>query len=155
MGRGLTTPVLVAVLALAGCPGATINNATPDADPPDAMITDPNYLGQACDATLNPCPAGWECLDQAGGNGAFCTKACVDQADPVCDLNYTGPGYGACILAPDGVTGLRCAVVCQDPAGPPEICPPGTTCNGTCLGTLQCTGEIVDQNQTVVGYSCQ
>ena len=143
-------------VALAGCEGGIVNNATPDATPipPDAP-PDPNYLGQACDPILTPCPAGWECLDQDGGNGAYCTRGCVGQQDPVCNAGYIGPGYGACILVPIGRTDTVCGIVCQDPAGPPTICPPGAACNGTCAAPLECTGLITDANQNVVGSSCQ
>jgi len=144
------------VLALAGCQGGIINNATPDATPipPDAA-PDPNYLGVACGGALPDCAAGWECLTQTGGNGSWCTKSCTGQADPSCNQGYLGPGFGACILTPLGRTDLVCAIVCADPAGPPTICPAGTTCNGSCNAPLQCTGVITDANQIQVGSSCQ
>lgn len=144
--------------ALIACQGGVIDNATPDATPipPDAPPP-PNYLGQACDAVALPCPAGWECLTQPGGNGSWCTKGCTGQADPSCDLGYIGPGWGGCILTPVGRVDLVCAIVCADPAGPPTICPSdGTaTCNGTCNAPLTCTGMITDANLNVVGSSCQ
>lgn len=153
--------ICLAILAIAllGCPGTVIENATPDATPlpPDAMIP-PNHLALACSNDLTApiaCPAGWECLTQKGGNGDWCTKSCTGQSDPSCDLGYTGPGYGACILAPPEGGGLKCAVVCSDPAGAPTICPEGTTCNGTCVDPLECTGVITDANQVQVGASCQ
>ena len=148
--------LLFVIAVLAGCEGGVVNNATPDATPipPDAP-PDPNYLGQACDPLLTPCPSGWECLDQKGGNGAFCTRACTGQMDPVCNAGYIGPGYGACILTPVGRTDTVCAIVCSDPAGPPDICPAGTQCTGTCIAPLECTGQITDINQNVVGSSCQ
>ena len=142
-------------LVLIACQGGVIDNATPDAVPipPDAPPA-PNYLGQACDVAL-PCPDGWECLTQAGGNGSWCTKGCTGQADPSCDAGYTGPGWGGCILTPIGRTDLVCAIVCSDPPTPPNICPADATCNGTCNVPLQCEGDITDQNLNVVGSSCQ
>jgi hypothetical protein len=146
-------------LTLVACQGGVIEQNTPDAAPqvPDASNV-PNYLGQTCSIDL-PCPSGWDCLTQPGGNGSWCTKACTTQSDPVCSNGYVGPGFGACILTPvEGSTpplARACAVVCSDPAGAPEICPAGVTCNGTCAAPLLCAGVITDANQIAVGMSCQ
>jgi hypothetical protein len=145
------------LLVTAACESGVINDQdlTPDAPPVIPDATPPNHLGLACDPMAAvPCPDNWECLTQLGGSGSWCTKPCTGQTDPSCNIGYTGPGWGACILTPMGAPGRVCAIVCQDLAGPPEICPPGEDCIGSCPAPLQCQSSITDGAGAQVGSSC-
>lgn len=161
------TPLTIAALALAlaacgddGDGGATIDAAIDAATVIDAPAAT-GQIGATCTGTgQGTCAAGFTCLTLTGGSGSWCSKRCADVQDPSCEDGYTGPGFAACIFKIDFPGGEQdvphCAVVCDDPAGGPMICPGGAQqCNGMCPGTLQCTANLTNmQTMMVVGKAC-
>ena len=78
--------------------------------------------------------------------------------DTSCEDGYTGPGFPRCQFNIDfggGMMQTMCAVICQDNAGGPLLCPDGATqCNGTCPGMLRCIYDVKNAQMDVVGKAC-
>ncbi len=133
-------------------------NPTPDS--PTAV----SALGTTCTPDANnpqgSCPAGFECLNLQGATNPWCSKTCTMGAGDQCADGYTGPGKAACILTvtPEGGgAGVSfCSVICMDSTGNNGICPAGQ-CDGTCPGSMMCTGDITNNAQppAVIGKACE
>lgn len=136
---------------------APVGNVDASSGNGDGMQPTGSAIGQSCTGApgQGDCPAGYECLNLQGGSGAWCSKRCQSPNDPVCAEGYDGPGLASCFLTIDPNDGnpafMACGVFCNDPPGAPDIC---STCDGTCPGTLQCVGDVTDQNGNVVANSC-
>jgi hypothetical protein len=124
-----------------------------------------NALGITCTPgtgsdTQGSCPAGFDCLNLQGGTNAWCSNKCTQGAGDMCHVGYTGPGKALCILGVTSGSGSGsatsyCDVICEDDTGNGGLCGAGTTCNGTCPGTLACKGAITNQNGSAVGKACE
>lgn len=129
---------------------------------PDTSTTPTAGIGTTCTPDqANPqgdCPAGFVCLNLQGATNAWCSKTCTAGAGDTCATGYTGPGKAACLLqvTPQGGGAAEtfCGVVCEDLTGSNQICPAGV-CDGTCPGTLACTGALTDNNMNTVGNACE
>lgn len=82
-------------------------------------------------------------------------------AGDTCMTDYTGPGKAECILSVTqtggGTARNFCSVICMDTTGNNQICP-ANQCNGTCPGSLACSGDLngtVNGTNQVVGKVCQ
>jgi hypothetical protein len=179
----MSQPVLrvlaATLLLLAACgPGDNSGDDTPD--PVDARtdgtsnppIDAPNnppidapmggaIIGSACTGEgQGTCPTGYDCLNLQGASGSWCSKRCTGMSDQSCSVGHTGTGFPACFLrvtpAGGGTPQDYCALFCFDAPGAPTICPGGNTqCNNTCPTPLQCTADIMDQNNMVVARLCE
>ena len=113
-----------------------------------------NGIGMTCtpdaDAGQGSCDTGFICLALQGGTNAWCSKTCVQATDHCAD-GYTGIGKPQCTLSVDSVD--YCGVICQDETDG-GICSP-TTCNGTCPGSLACTGQLQNTSAQNVAKLCQ
>ncbi len=117
-------------------------------------------LGASCVGEgQGSCPAGYACLNLVGGAGSWCSRTCNGAQDLTCNDGFAGPGYGSCLLtvtpAGGGAPQLYCTIICSDAAGAPTLCPAGEDCTGTCPAPLACAGQILDQNDAVVGATCR
>lgn len=130
----------------------------------DARIPVPDaaqaaILGAACTGQgQGSCPTGYECLNLQGASGSWCSKQCTMGAGDTCDMGYTGPGVGACLLnvtpAAGGAPQPFCTIICQDEPGAPTLCVPDTRCNSACPTPLTCTGALTTSMGAVVGHTC-
>ncbi|MBA2538222.1 MAG: hypothetical protein H0V17_01185 [Deltaproteobacteria bacterium] len=175
----MKTVLFAAVVAFVGCGGGggggggggddddvpsdgsnpqTDGNPTPDGPAETAGI------GTSCTPDrANPqgtCPTGFECLNLTDATTPWCSKTCASGAGDQCAVGYTGAGKAACILgvtpAGGGTPVNYCSVICEDSTGNNGICPAGQ-CNGTCPGSLLCTGDITNNNPppAVIGKACE
>lgn len=164
-----TIALVTMALALAACGDdgdglGTIDAATIDSPPGtiDAGIdaSSASALGTACTGMgQGSCPAGYDCLNLTGGHGPFCSKPCADVQDRSCEVGYTGPGFPACIFnvtpSGGGAAVPHCAIICDDPAGNPILCPGGAAqCNMMCPAPLTCSANLTTPQMMVVGKAC-
>lgn len=128
------------------------NNPTTDGPtstdgPPGAV----SALGTTCTPdAANPqgtCPMGFECLNLQGATNPWCSKTCTQGAGDMCAAGYSGSGKASCVLTVTDENNQNprnfCSVICQDmTADPPnQLCAAGQ-CNGTCPGSLACSGDL-------------
>lgn len=139
-----------------GTPDAGGGGGTPDASAGGTA----EAIGQACTFTgalqQSDCPNGYLCVQFQGGTAAWCTKQCASMGDPTCSTGYPGPGLSTCLIGVD-TTGDNmpdiqlCGVICEDLVNG-SICP---NCDGTCPGSLMCSGEVNGSGGQVVAKACQ
>jgi hypothetical protein len=113
-----------------------------------------NGIGKTCtpdaDGGQGTCDNGFICLSLENGTNAWCSKTCTQAADD-CATGYTGTGLAQCTLSVASTD--YCGVICQDETDG-GICP-AATCNGSCPGTLACTGQLQNSSAQNVAKLCQ
>jgi len=167
---------LAVLMSLVACGGGGGGGGDDDDVPTDGPINPPtdgpttpdsppaaSGIGTACTPDqANPqgtCPAGFECLNLTGATTPWCSKTCATGAGDQCAVGYTGPGKAACLLSvtiDNDPARNFCSVICEDSTGNNGICPAGQ-CNGTCPGSLACTGDItnLEPPNQVLGQACE
>lgn len=130
----------------------------------DAQITPDAPAAKQIGASCTPsqtdpagdCGTGFVCLTLQGSAGSFCTKSCTQGAGDTCSQGFTGKGLAACVLGVQpqggGTVMTFCGVICS--VTDQQICP-SSQCDGTCPGTLACTGVLQNQQMQTVGMVCR
>jgi hypothetical protein len=72
----------------------------------------------------------------------------------MCDVGFSGPGFGACIiqatLGSGSATQTFCGIIC----GGAACTGLGSDCNGTCPTSLKCDVELENQQGSAAGSAC-
>ncbi|MFT3697193.1 MAG: hypothetical protein QM831_28885 [Kofleriaceae bacterium] len=121
-----------------------------------------NALGSDCNPqTANSCPTGFQCVQFQNESTGHCNEICTAGAGDMCATGYTGPGKPECIVTAtamgsgsgSGSSVMVCGIICGDATGG-QICGSGSTCNGTCPGTMTCSQPLKNGSGTQVGSAC-
>ena len=172
----MTALTALLTISMFACGGGSSNGDDDDAptdgpnnttdgpnNPPDGPVnpgTSP--IGTTCTPDANnpqgSCPVGFQCLPLEGATNPWCSKTCTGPTDTSCATGYDGPGKAACLLTvtPSGGGAMQnfCGVICEDTTTEGNFCP---ECNGTCPGSMACTGPITNGNPppATLGNACE
>jgi hypothetical protein len=150
--RLISAVIAVGAIAMGGMIACSSSKPKTTVDAPGSGGSNgSSSLGLAC--PNNTCPAGYTCLRSGSDGDPFCSQSCETGSNDTCDVGFSGPGFGACIIQAHIGSGSEtepfCGIICGGAA-----CTGLPNCDGSCPVGMQCDQELLNGSGGDAGSAC-